>query len=148
LGQPGGVYHGHQSANAEAYMREQFRKYANRCADAVGSPSAFLLAVAVIVVWGTTGPIYGYSDTWQLVINTGTSIITFLMVFLLQTTQARDTRAMQLKLDELLRAVKTARDGLVRLEDLSDEHLDALRDQFSAISKKAAQPIAEDTLVG
>jgi len=91
---------------------------------------------------------YGYSDTWQLVINTGTSVITFLMVFLLQTTQARDTRAMQLKLDELLRAVQTARNGLVRLEDLSDEHLDLLREQFSAISKKAAESIAGKTSVG
>ena len=129
-------------------MREPFRRFANRCADMVGSPSAFLAAVAVIVIWSFTGPMYGYSDTWQLVINTGTSVITFLMVFLLQTTQARDTRAMQLKLDELLRAVQTARNGLVRLEDLSDEHLDLLREQFSAISKKAAESIAGKTSVG
>lgn len=129
-------------------MRESFRRFANRCADTVGSPSAFLAAVAVIILWWFTGPVYGYSDTWQLVINTGTSVITFLMVFLLQTTQARDTRAMQLKLDELLRAVQTARNGLVRLEDLSDEHLDLLRDQFAAISKKASESIAGKTTVG
>lgn len=102
----------------------------------------------MIIVWLLTGPVYGYSDTWQLVINTGTSVITFLMVFLLQTTQARDTRAMQLKLDELLRAVQTARNGLVRLEDLSDEHLDLLREQFSAISKKASGSIAGKISVG
>ena len=125
-----------------------FRKFANRCADMVGSPSAFLAAVAVIILWSFTGPMYGYSDTWQLVVNTGTSVITFLMVFLLQTTQSRDTRAMQLKLDELLRAVQNARNGLVRLEDLPDEHLDTLKEEFAAISKKAVESIAAKTSVG
>jgi low affinity Fe/Cu permease len=116
-------------------MRETFRFFGNRTADIVGSPAAFIAGVLIILIWGVTGPVYGYSDTWQLVINTSTSVVTFLMVFLIQATQARDTRAMQLKLDELLRAVANARNGLVRLEDLSDEQLDKLRDQFSAISK-------------
>ena len=124
-------------------MREQFRHFANRSADAVGSPAAFLAGILIIVVWGVTGPYFNYSDTWQLVINTGTSVVTFLMVFLIQTTQARDTRAMQLKLDELLRAVNTARNGLVRLEDLTDQELDVLREQFAEISKAATSEVVE-----
>jgi low affinity Fe/Cu permease len=118
-------------------MRDQFGQFANRTADLVGSPSAFLAGIPIIVIWGLTGPFYRLSDTWQLVINTGTSVITFLMVFPIQTTQARDTRAMQLKLDELLGSHNAARNGLVRLEDLSDEALH-LREQFSVISKAAA----------
>ena len=118
-------------------MREHFRYFANRSADAVGSPAAFLAGIVIIVMWAALGPYFNYSDTWQLVINTGTSVITFLMVFLIQTTQARDTRAMQLKLDELLRSVNTARNGLVRLEDLTDQELDTLREQFTQISKNA-----------
>src|ERR1700722_14000654 len=102
-------------------MRVVFRRIAQRTAEALASPGAFLVAVGVIVLWLLSGPIYGYSDTWQLVVNTGTSVITFLMVFLIQDSQSRDTRAIQLKLDELLRSVKAARNELVRLEDLSDE---------------------------
>src|SRR6267142_6793711 len=104
-------------------MNELFRKFAQKTSQAVGTSWAFILAVLIIVVWGATGPIFHYSDTWQLVINTGTTIITFLMVFLIQNTQNRDAKAFHLKLDELIRGVKGARTGLVNLEDLSDEDL-------------------------
>jgi low affinity Fe/Cu permease len=97
---------------------------------ATGSFWAFLLAVLAIAVWGLTGPLFGYSDTWQLVINTSTTIVTFLMVFLIQNTQNRDSRALHLKLDELLRAVRSARDELIDLEEMSDEDLDRLHDEF------------------
>jgi len=114
-----------------------FRKIANKISFATGSANAFLLAFAVVVVWGLTGPLFGYSDTWQLVINTGTTIVTFLMVFLIQNTQNRDSKAMQLKLDELIRAT-TARDAFVDLEDLSDEELAELDKEFQAIREKQA----------
>ena len=93
--------------------------------------AAVLLA---IILWLATGPLFGFSDSWQLVVNTGTSVITFLMVFLIQNSQARDTRAIQLKLDELLRSVKAARNELVTLEDLSDEELDRLRNEFAKLA--------------
>src|SRR5438094_3208271 len=108
-------------------MRDIFRKFAHNASTAVGSPWAFILAVAIIVVWGLTGPLYHYSDTWQLIINTGTTIVTFLMVFLIQNTQNRDAVAIHLKLDELLRAVEGARTGLVDLESLSDAQLRQLQ---------------------
>jgi low affinity Fe/Cu permease len=100
----------------------------------MASPAVFLAAMGMIVVWLGLGPMYGYSDTWHLVVNTGTSVITFLMVFLLQNTQSRDTRAIQLKLDELLRSIKSARNELVRLEDLSDEDLEKLRAEFASLA--------------
>jgi low affinity Fe/Cu permease len=96
----------------------------------MGSPWAFLLAVTIILAWVVTGPMFHYSDTWQLIINTGTTIVTFLMVFLIQNTQNRDAAAIHLKLDELLRAVGKARTGLVDVEDLSDEELQRLQQQF------------------
>lgn len=111
-------------------MKEVFRKFAHHASVAMGSPWAFMAAVTVIVVWAVTGPLFHFSDTWQLVINTGTTIITFLMVFLIQNTQNRDAQALQLKLDELLRAMKGARTGLVALEDLSDEELAKLQTEF------------------
>src|SRR5262245_40231801 len=107
-------------------MHEQFRKFARRSSEFVGSAEVFLGACVVIGVWALLGPRFHYSDTWQLVINTTTTIITFLMVFLIQNTQNRDARAIQLKLDELIRAVQGARTGMVRLEELSDEDLCAL----------------------
>ena len=106
-------------------------------ANATGSPWAFLIAVASVVVWGLTGSVFHYSDTWQLVINTATTIITFLMVFLIQNTQNRDTKALHLKLDELLRGVGGARTNLVNLESLSDEELDRLQQQFERIKQRA-----------
>ncbi|HET8656298.1 MAG TPA: low affinity iron permease family protein [Longimicrobiaceae bacterium] len=111
-------------------MREFFRIFATRTSQVVGSAWTFIVAVVAIVLWACTGPIFQYSNTWQLVINTGTTIVTFLMVFLIQNTQNRDSRSMQLKLDELIRAVNSARTGMVDLEDLSDADLDRLQEQF------------------
>ena len=121
-------------------MREQFRKFARNTADVVGSSWAFFLAVLVVFAWAATGPMFNYSDTWQLVINTGTTVVTFLMVFLIQATQNRDASAIHLKLDELLRAVAKARTGLVRLENMTEEELAALvtRDSMIGVAKIAA----------
>jgi low affinity Fe/Cu permease len=101
----------------------------------VGSSWAFIFAVLIIVVWAVTGPLFHYSDTWQLVINTGTTIITFLMVFLIQNTQNRDAKAIHLKLDELIRGVKGARTNLVDLETMSDDELDRLQEQFKRVRR-------------
>ncbi|HKP38253.1 MAG TPA: low affinity iron permease family protein [Pyrinomonadaceae bacterium] len=117
-------------------MNEAFRKFAHKVSEATGTPWAFILAFTVIVVWGVTGPIFGYSDTWQLVINTGTTIITFLMVFLIQNTQNRDAKAIHLKLDELIKGVTGARTGLVDLEDMSDEELEKLHKEFEDLHKQ------------
>ena len=117
-------------------MKDLFRKFAQTTSQAVGSPWAFILASMVIVVWAASGPMFGYSDTWQLVINTGTTIITFLMVFLIQNTQNRDARAIHLKLDELIRGVEGARTHLVDLEELSDEELERLQEQFKRLRRQ------------
>jgi low affinity Fe/Cu permease len=106
-----------------------------------GRPVTFVLAVALIVVWLITGPIFGYSDTWQLVINTGTTIITFLMVFLIQNTQNRDTVAMQLKLDELIRATKGAHNSLLDLEQLEEKELDTFRKRFAELAEQAREEL-------
>jgi low affinity Fe/Cu permease len=118
-------------------MRELFRRFAHHASIVTGSVSAFLLAVLVIIAWGATGPLFHFSDTWQLVINTGTTIVTFLMVFLIQNTQNRDATAMHLKLDELLRAVRAARNRFVDLEDLSDQELSRLQQEFQSLAKRA-----------
>lgn len=114
-------------------IREGFRRFSQRTSQSVGSPAAFVVAFGVVLVWAATGPFYHFSDTWQLVINTGTTIVTFLMVFLIQNTQNRDARAMHLKLDELIRAVKGARNKLVNLEEMTDEELDRLHEQFQVV---------------
>jgi low affinity Fe/Cu permease len=114
-------------------MNEMFRKFAQKTAHAMGTSWAFILAALIIIVWGVTGPLFGYSDTWQLVINTGTTIVTFLMVFLIQNTQNRDAKAFHLKLDELLKGVKGARTELVDLEELSDKELEDLHQQFKKL---------------
>jgi low affinity Fe/Cu permease len=114
-------------------LREGFRFCAHWVAGAAGSPWAFIAAVSSIVVWATTGPIFHYSDTWQLVINTATTIVTFLMVFLIQNTQNRDSKAIHLKLDELLRGVRGARTSLVDLENLSDDELEQLQHEFERL---------------
>ncbi len=119
-------------------MREAFRKFSKASADAVGSPAAFLFGVIATLIWAGTGSYYHYSDTWQLVINTGTSVGTFLIVFLIQNTQNRDAKVMQLKLDELIRAVKAARTELVQMEDLTDPELDELQKEFQLYRDKAA----------
>jgi low affinity Fe/Cu permease len=129
-------------------MKQVFRKFAAMVATASGSPWAFLLAFLVIVVWAITGPIFNFSDTWQLVINTGTTIITFLMVFLIQNTQNRDAVAIQLKLDELLRAVQGARTSLVDLEELDDKEILRLKKEFERIHQHAdvGEQIVEEGL--
>ena len=114
-----------------------FTKFARRAAGITGRPWTFILAVVVILVWGLTGPLFGFSDTWQLVINTGTTIITFLMVFLIQNTQNRDTEALQIKLDELIRAQKGARNALLDLEDLDEKELDDIRKEYLALAEHA-----------
>ena len=124
-------------------MNDFFRKFANTTSQIVGSPWAFITAVAIIVIWAISGPIFGFSDTWQLVINTGTTIITFLMVFLIQNTQNRDAKAIHLKLDELIRSVEGARDELVDLEDLSDDDLKKLQKQFEELRKKQGDQVPE-----
>jgi low affinity Fe/Cu permease len=114
-------------------MNDLFRKFAHRTSAVAGSPWAFTLAVLVIVVWAVSGPIFGFTDTWQLVINTGTTIVTFLMVFLIQNTQNRDAQALHLKLDELIRAAQGARQEIfVDLEDKSDEELQQVKQEIEA----------------
>jgi low affinity Fe/Cu permease len=120
----------------EIVSNEFFRQFAAKTAERVGSPWSFLLGVVVILLWAAAGPVYHYSDTWQLVINTGTTVVTFLMVFLIQNSQNRDAKAIHLKLDELIRAVQGARNGLVNLEDLSDEELDWLRQEFRRLRER------------
>ena len=104
-----------------------FTSLAGRISSIAGQPVAFVIALAIIIIWGLTGPLFGYSDTWQLVINTGTTIITFLMVFLIQNSQNRDAAAMQAKLDELIRAVKTARNEFIGIEHRTDREIEAIR---------------------
>jgi low affinity Fe/Cu permease len=111
-------------------MKNLFRRVANKISVWAGSPVVFLGALLMVAIWGFSGPRFSYSNTWQLVINTGTTIVTFLMVFLIQNTQNRDGKAMQLKLDELIRASKPARDNFLDLEDMTDEELEVLDEQF------------------
>ena len=117
-------------------INERFRKFAVCVARFAGTPIAFTLSFIIIVVWAIVGPFFHYSDSWQLVINTSTTIVTFLMVFLIQNMQNRDAKAIHLKLDELIRAVKGARNNLMSLENLSEEELQLLERQFSRIAEK------------
>jgi low affinity Fe/Cu permease len=121
-------------------VKEFFRRFAHATARAVGSVWAFFLAFLVILVWAVSGPLFHFSDTWQLVINTGTTIITFIMVFLIQATQNRDSREIHLKLDELLRAISKARTGLAALDELSDDELDGLLEDFHRAREKKGLP--------
>jgi low affinity Fe/Cu permease len=114
-----------------------FTRLAKKASTFTGRPACFALALGIIVVWAITGPLFGFSDTWQLVINTGTTIITFLMVFLIQNTQNRDTEAMQIKLDELIRVSRRADDALLDLEELEEEELDALRARYEDMARQA-----------
>ncbi len=120
-------------------MKDIFHQFAKSTAALVGSPWTFLAAVLVLAVWLITGPMFHYSDTWQLVINTGTSLVTFLVVFLIQNTQNRDSKAMHLKLDELLCAVKEARSALVDLENMPDEEVQRLEKEFIRLAKTEVQ---------
>ena len=114
-------------------MRDVFRRFASRTSESVGSPAAFVIGLTLIVLWGATGPLFGYSDSWQLVVNTATTIVTFLMVFLIQSTQNRDARAIHLKLDELLRGVQGARTAMVALENSTDEELAEFQEEFDRL---------------
>ncbi|HEY1097202.1 MAG TPA: low affinity iron permease family protein [Alphaproteobacteria bacterium] len=123
--------------------RNFFMLFANKASDWTGSPQAFITAVSIIVIWAVSGPLFGYSDTWQLVINTGTTIVTFLMVFLIQNTQNRDSKALQLKLDELIRVTPGAHVRLLDMEELSDKDLKHLRDKYEKIAREARKRIKE-----
>lgn len=123
-------------------MKEWFHIVASRVAYIVGSPSAFVICLTIVITWAVTGPIFGFSDSWQLVINTGTTIVTFLMVFLIQNTQNRDAKAVHLKLDELIRASKTARDSFIDLEDITDEELSSLEADFKHLHDVQASKAA------
>jgi low affinity Fe/Cu permease len=125
-------------------MNEFFRKAARSASSVLGSAWSFTAAVLVVLVWAALGPIYHFSDTWQLVINTGTTIITFLMVFLIQNTQNRDSKALHLKIDELLYAMKEARTGLVGLEELSDAELEKLERDFRRVARREARQEARE----
>ncbi|NVN91330.1 MAG: low affinity iron permease family protein [Desulfuromonadales bacterium] len=120
-----------------------FTAFAKATSRATGRPAAFALAGTVIVVWIVTGPLFHFSDTWQLVINTGTTIVTFLMVFLIQNTQNRDSEALQVKLDELIRAIDGAHNALLDLEDLEDDELDRIRLNYSSLAKKAREELRQ-----
>ena len=121
----------------QPYPASPFSRFAKWTAHATGHPLAFLVAVLLILGWAITGPLFGFSDTWQLVINTGTTIVTFLMVFLIQNTQNRDSATVQLKLDELIRAVSGAHNALLDLEELTEQDLEQLRARFEALAQHA-----------
>jgi low affinity Fe/Cu permease len=126
-------------------VNELFGRAARWTARATGHPIAFVLAVALIIVWAISGPIFGFSDTWQLVINTGTTIATFLMVFLIQNTQNRDTEALQLKLAELIRVQTGAHNALLDLENLSEDELEQVRQRYEALAKEARKQLEKGT---
>ncbi|HSF30571.1 MAG TPA: low affinity iron permease family protein [Candidatus Tectomicrobia bacterium] len=127
-------------------MTSWFTRFAKWTARISGRPVTFALAVAIILVWAVTGPVFGFSDTWQLVINTSTTIVTFLMVFLIQNTQNRDTEALQIKLDEVIRALEGAHNALLDLEELDEEQLDRIRSNYEQLAKAARQQLAHGLL--
>lgn len=120
-----------------AHKKSFFTRFAKVTSKVAGKPATFITAVVLVLVWGATGPVFGYSDTWQLVINTSTTIITFLMVFLIQNTQNRDTEALQVKLDELIRSIKEARNEVLDLEELDEKELDEIRDEYLQLAGDA-----------
>ena len=119
--------------------RRWFTRFANAASRFAGSPPSFVLALLVVLAWIVTGPIFDFSDTWQLVINTGTTIVTFLMVFLIQNSQNRDSKALQIKLDELIRATRGAHNKLLDLEELDEQELAAMHDRYEALAKRARE---------
>jgi low affinity Fe/Cu permease len=123
-----------RSSENESQPTPLFARFARWVERQVGRSSTFVLAIAVVVLWAVSGPVFGWSDTWQLVINTGTTIVTFLMVFVIQNTQSRDTQAMQLKLDELIRVNKLARNSLINLEEMSDIDVERMKTAFAALA--------------
>lgn len=122
-----------------------FRGFAERAATALGKPAAFLIALGMVLLWAACGPYFHFSEPWQIVINTSTTIITFLMVFLLQNTQSRDSRAIHLKLNELVRAVADARNALVSVEDLPDARIEELKGEFAILATEHAEPPPDAT---
>lgn len=125
-----------------------FSRFASRVAHLVGRPAAFIVAFAVILLWALSGPIFHFSDTWQLVVNTGTTVVTFLMVFLIQNTQNRDTAALHVKLDELIRVLKGARTELMDLEELDEKQLDAERHTYETLARHAREVAEQDETQG
>ena len=125
--------------------RSRFTRFTKWTARATGRPASFVTAASVIVIWAVTGPLFGFSDTWQLVINTGTTIVTFLMVFLIQSTQNRDSEAMQVKLDEIIRAIGHAKNELLDLEELEEADLDAIKASYEALAREARAKIGTDS---
>jgi low affinity Fe/Cu permease len=123
-----------------------YTRFAKAAAHFCGRPGVFVLAVTIIIVWLVTGPLFGFSDTWQLVVNTGTTIITFLMVFLIQSTQNRDTAAIQIKLDELIRATQDAHNALLDLEELDEDTLDAFREKYEWLARAAKAKLDSEGL--
>jgi low affinity Fe/Cu permease len=121
-----------------------FTSFANHTARGAGHHLTFVIAVLVIVIWAVTGPIFGFSDTWQLIINTGTTIVTFLMVFLIQNTQNRDSTAMHLKLDEIIRAIDGAQNTLLDLEDLEEKDLETIHKRYKALAERAKDALERD----
>jgi low affinity Fe/Cu permease len=121
--------------------RSRFNQFARTAAQVTGHPIAFLIAVLVIAVWAVTGPMFGFNDTWQLVINTGTTIVTFLMVFLIQNAQNRDSLALQIKMDEVIRAVEGAHNSMVNLESLEDDELLRLRKKYESLAEHARKKL-------
>ena len=126
--------------NQNVSLFTRFAKWASRAA---GRPTAFSLAVAILIAWAVSGPLFGFSDTWQLIINTGTTIVTFLMVFLIQNTQNRDSEALHVKLDELIRANKDAQNALLDLEELEEDELDRIRDDYEKLAQRARNTLTK-----
>jgi len=122
------------TAKPEGQTTPPFARFTRRVEKQVGRSSTFILAISMVVLWAAFGPVFGWSDTWQLIINTGTTIVTFLMVFVIQNTQSRDTQAMQVKLDELIRANRTARNSLINLEEMSDADVERMKAAFAALA--------------
>jgi low affinity Fe/Cu permease len=145
-GKAGG--HNGNGGSGHRGMHEWFGHFAQRIAQVTGKPATFLLAVAIVIVWALTGPLFHYSDTWQLVINTGTTIVTFLMVFLIQNTQNRDTLALQLKLAEVILAMKGVPNRFATIEDLSDEDLEELHEQCRSQADKALEHLNQRQAAG
>src|SRR5438105_7790695 len=128
------VQHPKRASESETQATPFFARFARWVERQVGRSSTFVLAIAVVLLWAVSGPLFGWSDTWQLFINTGTTIVTFLMVFVIQNTQSRDTQAMQLKLDELIRVNEMARNSLINLEEMSDIDVERMKAAFAALA--------------
>jgi low affinity Fe/Cu permease len=126
-------------------MRPNFSHLARMVADLLGTPAAFFVALALILAWAMTGPLFHFSDTWQLLVNTGTTIATFLIVFLIQNTQNRDARALHLKLDEVIHSMRKARNNLIDLENCTDEELDSLQREFEKVRNGSSRKPSHET---